>query len=129
MEIPGWRTYNRRLAGDQMTARPGSSKNPWYLLLTFGCLSLGILLIGYIYYQHQVAHIKQDKQNDLAAIMELKTQQIINWRQERLGDATVIMKDRLLALRISGQDEVELSYPAERRACDSYTKKLVAEEV
>ncbi len=144
-----------------MPSQPNSRKIPWHLLLIFCCLSLGILLIGYIYYQHQVAHIKQDKQNDLAAIMDLKIRQIVNWRQERLGDATVILKDRLLALRIkdyferkeaprlkedilehlaafmiyqyqkiiliSGQGGMELSYPPERRACDSYTQKLVAE--
>ena len=73
-----------------MTSQANPRKIPWHLLLIFCCLSLGILLIGYIYYQHQVAHIKQDKQNDLAAIMDLKIRQIVNWRQERLGDARVI---------------------------------------
>ena len=144
-----------------MTFQSNPQKIPWYLLLIFSFLLVGILLIGYIYYQHQVARIKQEKQNDLAAIMRLKIGQIVNWRRERLADATVIVGDRFLAQRIKdylegrgapelkeeilerlaalmiyqyqkiiligGQSEVELTYPAESRACDTYSKKLVAE--
>jgi hypothetical protein len=83
-----------------MQTPSSSRKIPWYLLLIFSFLSLGILVIGYIYYEHQVAHIKEDKQNDLAAILDLKIQQIVTWRRERLSDARVIFGDHFLAQRI-----------------------------
>jgi PAS domain S-box-containing protein len=107
-----------------------------------------------------VARIKQQRQNELAAIMELKIGQIVNWRRERLGNARVIFEDRFLAQRIKdylegrggpelkeeilgrlaalmiyqyqkiilvrGPGEVELTYPGENRACDTYSQKLVA---
>ena len=84
-----------------MAPKPSSLKIPWYLFFIFSFLSLGILLIGYVFYKNQVSHIKRDKQNALAAIMELKIQQVINWRQECLSDARVIAADRFLAQRIN----------------------------
>ena len=144
-----------------MASKPMPRKIFWYLFIIFLVLSLGILLIGYLFYARQVAHIKRDKQNELAAILDLKIQQINNWREERQGDAYVLFTDQFLALRIkdylqgkatsalkqeilnrmasfmvyqyqkiiliSGQGEVELSYPQERRGLDTYSKKLVAE--
>ena len=144
-----------------MASKPMPRKIFWYLFIIFLVLSLGILLIGYLFYARQVAHIKRDKQNELAAILDLKIQQINNWREERQGDAYVLFTDQFLALRIKdylqgkatpalkqeilnrmaslmvyqyqkimligGQGEVELSYPQESTALDTYSKKLVAE--
>ncbi len=144
-----------------MDLQPQIRKNFWHLFLIFLVLSLGILGVGYFYYKHQAAHIKQDKQNDLVAITNLKIRQIDTWRQERLGDAQVIFSDhflarqikdclqgnaspalkqevmdRLAALRfyhyqkiilIGPQGEVEMAFPSEKRACDSYSQRLVAE--
>lgn len=143
-----------------MVSKPKPKKIFWHLFIIFLILSLGIFLFGYFHYKHQVARIKKDKQDDLAAIMELKIQQLINWRQERFNDAKVIFSDQFLARRIQyylqgkatsalkqeilnrlaglmiyqyqkiiligGQGEVKLSYPEERRACDTCSKELVA---
>ncbi len=84
-----------------MASQPQSPKIPWYLLVIFALLCLGILLIGYFYYDYQVQYVRQDKQDDLAAILKLKTEQIVYWRQERFNDARVIFSDQFLALKIN----------------------------
>ncbi len=73
---------------------------PWHLIIIFICLSIGILFIGYFYYERQVGHTKKDKQDELAAILQLKINQIVSWRQERLADAKVIFDDSFFALRV-----------------------------
>lgn len=84
-----------------MNSQPKPQKIPWYLLLIFSFLLVGILLTGYIYYRHQVAHIKRNSQEYLMAILKLKTEQIVYWREERLDDAHLIFTDQFLALRIN----------------------------
>src|SRR4030043_2435504 len=77
-----------------------SWKFPWYLIFVFLILSIGILTTGYLYYKNQEAYIKKEKQQELAAIIALKTYQIISWRQERIDYASTIMDDPFLALRV-----------------------------
>jgi hypothetical protein len=83
-----------------MPSEPNLRKFPWHLLLIFVALTLGILLVGWLSYKHQAGHIKRDKQNDLIAIMDLKIQQIGNWRHERLADAKVIGGDPFFAQQV-----------------------------
>jgi signal transduction histidine kinase len=73
---------------------------PWHLLLIFLLLSLGILGTGYFYYDYERAYFKQEKVNELTAIADLKTNQISDWRKERLADATTITKDPFFAARV-----------------------------
>ena len=76
-------------------------KIPWHLILIFWALSLGFLTIGYFYNNYQLSYIKREKQGELHAIAELKVNQIVAWRQERLADATVILEDRFLADKVN----------------------------
>ncbi len=73
---------------------------PWHLILIFLLLSLGILGAGYSYYDYQRAYLKQAKLNELTAIADLKVNQIVDWRKERLADATTIMGDHFFAARV-----------------------------
>lgn len=77
-----------------------SWKFPWYLIFVFLILSIGILTTGYLYYKNQEAYIKKEKQQELAAIIALKIDQIISWRQERIDYASTIMDDPFFALRV-----------------------------
>src|SRR4030043_674142 len=78
-----------------------SWKFPWYLIFVFLILSIGILTTGYLYYKNQENYIKREKQQELAAIIALKIDQIISWRQERVDFASTIMDDNFLAIRVS----------------------------
>jgi PAS domain S-box-containing protein len=77
------------------------SKLPVYLIFIFILLSIGILTSGYLYYKNQEDYIKTEKQQELAAIIALKIDQIISWRQERTDFASTIMEDHFLAIRVS----------------------------
>ncbi len=62
----------------------------WKLILILILLAVGVGGAGYLYYENQKVRITRDKQNELVAIAELKVNQIVNWRKERLGDAGMI---------------------------------------
>jgi PAS domain S-box-containing protein len=82
-----------------MPPQDQSQKTAWYLVLVFALLTLGIMAAGYLYFQKQKDQITADKKNDLAAIADLKMNQIDNWRKERLADARMISENRMLAIR------------------------------
>jgi PAS domain S-box-containing protein len=83
-----------------MSNQHESWKFPLYLILVFFILSIGILTTGYLYYKNQKNYITKEKQQELAAIIALKIDQIISWRQERIDYASTIMDDPFLALRV-----------------------------
>jgi PAS domain S-box-containing protein len=83
-----------------MAAQSKSWKFPWYLIVIFFILSIGILTTGYLYYRNQEAYLRKEKQQELAAIIALKIDQIISWRQERIDYASTIMDDPFFAMRV-----------------------------
>ena len=83
-----------------MSAKDNSHKFPWYLIIIFFLLSIGILATGYVYYKNQENYIKKDKQQELAGIIALKIDQIISWRQERIDYASAIMDDPFFTMRV-----------------------------
>ncbi len=74
------------------------------LILVFLFLVIGILVLGFFYYRFQEARIAREKQNELAAIADLKVGEITRWRNERLIDAEYVHDNALLA------HEVELYF-------------------
>ncbi|MGD0209640.1 MAG: hypothetical protein ABSC14_01510 [Desulfomonilia bacterium] len=46
---------------------------PRYIVAVFSVLVTGIIIVGYLYYVHQIQTIKREKQDELKAIAELKT--------------------------------------------------------
>ena len=84
-----------------MSDKNDFSKFPVYLIFIFIFLSIGILTSGYLYYKNQEDYITKEKQQELAAIIALKIDQIISWRQERIDFASTIMDDHFLAIRVN----------------------------
>jgi PAS domain S-box-containing protein len=76
------------------------SKLPLYFIFIFIVFSIGILTSGYLYYKNQENYITREKQQELAAIIALKVDQIISWRQERIDFASTIVDDQFLAIRV-----------------------------
>ena len=80
-----------------MTPLPESPKIPWYLLFIFLLFSISIIISGYLSYNNVKKSVKQEAQNELSAIADLKVEQITNWRRERIGNAQVIYENPLIA--------------------------------
>jgi signal transduction histidine kinase len=86
-----------------MTAMPepyASHKTPWQLILIFLILVVLISSLGLSYYAIQKKQFKKEKQDELLAIADLKVDQIVNWRKERLADAATIRDNFFLAPQI-----------------------------
>lgn len=80
-----------------MPPLPVSRKTPWQFLLIFFILVISISSAGLLYHESQKKQIKKGKQNELLAVADLKVDQIVSWRKERLADAATIRKNFLLA--------------------------------
>ncbi len=79
--------FLRELAPKQ----PGVGKAvEWPLLLLFLLGAVGITVAGMRYLNHQRAASRSAAHAQLEAIADLKVQQIVNWRRERLADANWI---------------------------------------
>lgn len=72
----------------------------WLLFGVFGLIALVLLLSGVWFYRQQAQSIRKDKFNNLKSIADLKINQIVQWRQERLGDISVNSGDPFFRLAI-----------------------------
>lgn len=54
------------------------------------------IALGYYYYETQKSQITQQIENELVGIANLKADQIVNWRKERLGDAATILNNAFM---------------------------------
>ena len=79
-----------------MAFRLQSKEYYWYLVSVFILFTMTIVMLGYFFYEHQKKTIKQEKKDQLNAVVDLKVQQIINWRKERIGDAMIIFENQFL---------------------------------
>lgn len=62
------------------------------MLIVFGVLFLAIASAGVIYLRRQRTDLRTRVLQELEAVSDLKTTQIINWREERLADARFLMR-------------------------------------
>ncbi|MEW5979592.1 MAG: PAS domain S-box protein [Acidobacteriota bacterium] len=74
-----------------MTVSP-AKRVPGYLLWTFAGLSALLIVGGLVYIDQQRKAFRWQKQQELAAVADLKVLQIGKWRKERLGDAHYILR-------------------------------------
>jgi PAS domain S-box-containing protein len=77
------------------TAGPSkhNSRIHWGFIAVFFLLSATIACLGWLFYVQREKAIKAEKQSELAAIADLKAEEIINWREERLTDARVLVSN------------------------------------
>ena len=67
------------------------------LFIVVGVLALGIALVGFFFLRAQQAAMRGRIADQLAAIADLKVDQIVNWRNERLAGARLLMQSPSLA--------------------------------
>ena len=60
------------------------------LVVIFGVLSAGIVSAGYTYFRHYEMKYRSQEERQLSAIADLKVSEIVEWRNERLRDASVL---------------------------------------
>ncbi len=67
----------------------------WQMILIAGAASIILIVCGSMYYRYEKKLIRNEKYNELKAIAELKINQIVQWRKERIGDANIISRNYL----------------------------------
>ena len=86
---------NKHKAMEDNRPREGWGSS-WYLLFIFIALTIGIGASGYSYYKSQEQKLFAVAKNQLGAVADLKVKQIVAWRDERIQDATAILKDPMV---------------------------------
>ena len=66
---------------------------PVQFILVFLIFAAGTGVAGYRYYHYAKEHLKNEGQKDLSVIADLKIDEIIKWRKERLGDANLVFRN------------------------------------
>lgn len=73
---------------------------PATIILIFGVFAAAIGIMGYRYYQSQKDQIIREKYQELSAIADLKVEQIVKWRAERLGDDLRFLENSAFAVSV-----------------------------
>ncbi len=70
-----------------------SVRVPWPIIIVFAFFTIAIGVAEYVFYSRQQAAVKSAKAEELSAIADLRVNDIIAWRNERLADAGMIADD------------------------------------
>jgi C4-dicarboxylate-specific signal transduction histidine kinase len=71
-----------------------------FLLLTLALAAMGLAAAGTWFYRFQQDYAEEQVAAQLTAVAQLKVDEILRWRAERLADAGVIMDTPLLAAAV-----------------------------
>ncbi|MGQ9600999.1 MAG: PAS domain S-box protein, partial [Anaerolineae bacterium] len=72
-----------------------------WLMAVLGLMALGLLTGGVWFYQAHEHTMRSHAEAELTAIAQLKVDQIVQWRAERLGDASILTADPFLAQAVA----------------------------
>ncbi|MEW6666530.1 MAG: PAS domain S-box protein [Thermodesulfobacteriota bacterium] len=68
---------------------PSIRRAGYVLVLVFMALAAGIISAGHMYYRNHEKHHRKEMERQLNAVADLKVGELVQWRRERLGDASV----------------------------------------
>lgn len=97
----------------------------WLFLGLFLAVAVGILLAGARYLDHLQRLVRDNAQQGLQAVGELKVQQIVQWRSERLADAQWI-RDTPSAVRRFLEVLAQLETPASPPSLPGWLDRLLS---
>jgi hypothetical protein len=80
-----------------MTVKTVKQQFPFSLLFIFLLLVAGIAIAGSLYYRGEKQQLRHEVEERLSTVADLKVKQIAEWRQERIGDGTLLMHNLFLA--------------------------------
>ena len=79
----------------------GSATRASYaFILVYVLLASGIVTAGYLYYRNYEIRHRTEVENQLSAIADLKVDELVHWRKERLGDAALIYQNDNFSIRV-----------------------------
>jgi PAS domain S-box-containing protein len=87
-------TVSFRRPASERTVHVSTSR--WFLIGLFGVVAVALAAGGYWFYRYEAQAIRTEKYDDLKTIAGLKINQIVRWRQERIGDAHVALSEPFL---------------------------------
>jgi PAS domain S-box-containing protein len=83
------------------TVRNKRQRILYLLVMLFFILATAILVTSYVYYQNYERNYKLEIDHQLSAISDLKVNELVGWRTERLGDAGTFFHNPLFSSRVS----------------------------
>lgn len=78
------------LLGISIIGTTGRFEQTFFFGITALCITAGIIAVGIISYKSYARNYRIEIEQQLTAIAELKVNELVRWRQERLGDGTVL---------------------------------------
>jgi C4-dicarboxylate-specific signal transduction histidine kinase len=66
-------------------------------VLVFALMTIGLVSAGGVYFRSQVKQHRAEIELQLSAIADLKVSELLNWRSERDGDATLLYGNPVFA--------------------------------
>jgi PAS domain S-box-containing protein len=70
-----------------------AARYPLHLIAIFFLLSAGIILAGYLYYRNYENEFRSKVEQELSAIAEMKVDELVDWKEERMKDAAVFFRN------------------------------------
>ena len=86
---------NQKDTVSTVTARSGflARRAEWWFLLVFILLALGILAVAFINFQKYELQFRAEAHAQLSAIANLKAGELVQWRKERMGNASMLFRN------------------------------------
>jgi len=78
-----------------MNKKQELSRSPLKLVILYSLITFFVLIFSIRYYFIQKAEIRDEKYSELSVISDLKVKQIVEWRNERIGDAIAVSNSKL----------------------------------
>ena len=72
----------------------------YFLVILFVILAAAIFVTSYVYYRNYERHYKLEIDHQLSAISDLKVNELVGWKNERMGDAGVFYHNSLFSSRV-----------------------------
>jgi PAS domain S-box-containing protein len=87
----------------------------YFYLLIFIFLAAGIVTGGYFAYRNYEKNYRSEEERQLSAIADLKVDQLVQWRKERLGDAIEFYKNNVFSDLVKRYFKNQADADAKRR--------------